>query len=149
MLNTYIVNKHVLDKKKVKILRISINFETISESPISKESSSTSQQIQQLKPLGKPTLQTMKRLSIDSQNSKSGSSIDSNLSEAASGSRSNNKNKSDPEVMPVERSLTKTNSVQRPPGSVPRTSRPSSARNLSSTLTKEAKIFEASTTSGT
>jgi len=116
------------------------------ESPISKESSSTSQQKQQ--PLGKPTLQTMKRLSINSQNSKSGSSIDSNLSEAASGSGSSNKNKSDPEVMPVERSLTKTNSVQRPPGSVPRTSRPSSARNLSSTLTKEAKIFEASTTSG-
>ena len=91
----------------------------------------------------------MKRLSINSQNSKSGSSIDSNLSEATSGSGSSNKNKSDPEVMPVERSLTKTNSVQRPPGSVPRTSRPSSARNLSSTLTKEAKIFEASTTSGT
>ena len=91
----------------------------------------------------------MKRLSINSQNSKSGSSIDSNLSEAASGSGSGNKNKSDPEVMPVERSLTKTNSVQRPPGSVPRTSRPSSARNLSSILTKEAKIFEASTTSGT
>ena len=144
MLNTY----HVLDKK-VKILRISINFESISESPISKESSSTSQQKQQPQPLGKATLQTMKRLSINSQNSKSGSSIDSNLSEAASGSGSSNKNKSDPEVMPVERSLTKTNSVQRPPGSVPRTSRPSSARNLSSTLTKEAKIFEASTTSGT
>ena len=115
--------------KKVKILRILINFETISESPISKESSSTSQQKQQPQPLGKPTLQTMKRLSINSQNSKSGSSIDSNLSEDCS--------------------LTKTNSVQRPPGSVPRTSRPSSARNLSSILTKEAKIFEASTTSGT
>ena len=54
----------------------------------------------------------MKRLSINSQNSKSGSSIDSNLSEAASGSGSSNKNKSDQEVMPVEHSLTKTKIVQ-------------------------------------
>ena len=113
------------------------------ESATSKETSSTSQPEKE-----KPKLQTMKRFSKDS-NSKTSSSTDSNLSEAANtdSKKSNPESKQDVQSgQPSQRP--QSGGVQRPPGSVPRTSRPSSARNLSSMLTKEAKIFETSNASG-
>ena len=75
-------------------------------------------------------------------NSKSSSSIETTLSEAASSKkldRDSNPGPSESEVKPLP---------QRPPGSVAKTARPTSARNLTSMLKKEAKISEASNPSG-
>ena len=80
----------------------------------------------------KPTLQLMKRIS-----SKSSSIENSTLSEVE------NSKKSDPEVPEQQRLPPK-----QPPGTVPRTSRPTSARNLSSMLGETKMSSDASNASG-